>query len=107
MGATGACWSGVTPPPQRYANCCPLCRRICAAGAGRLARFGSKSKPDSKPESSVHLVGGACSPTVLSALRLRERLGNGMRASKEMVPMVPVVGLELTTYRLQGGCSTC
>src|SRR6218665_307194 len=88
MGATGACWSGATPPPQRYANCCPLCRRICAAGAGRSTRFGSKSKPDSKPESSVHhLVGGACRTPALSALGLRERLGKGMRASKEMVPI--------------------
>jgi len=30
----------------------------------------------------------------------------GFKNSKEFVDLVPLVGFELTTYRLQGGCST-
>jgi hypothetical protein len=32
--------------------------------------------------------------------------GAGLKKLKEIVDLVPLVGFELTTYRLQGGCST-
>ena len=84
-GPPGACWWKAAPRPRSCGSCCLRCRLSCCSRGWEVTAIRLRVQTASR-----RAAGRACR----RAERCRSR------------GLVPIVGIELTTYRLQGGCST-